>query len=60
MAMRDERMGPNGKQCALMFQMNVVYRQINQKVRLLVTLEKFAGRAPSRVAGANRTGGKGR
>jgi hypothetical protein len=47
--MRDECMAPNRKQRALMLQMNVVDRQIDQKVRLLLRLENFAadrGRAP--------------
>jgi hypothetical protein len=39
--MRDECMAPNGKQRASMLQMNVVDRRIDQKVRSLLTLEKF-------------------
>jgi hypothetical protein len=42
MTMRDECMAPNRKQRASMLQMNVVDRQIDQKVRSLLTLEKFA------------------
>jgi hypothetical protein len=57
--MRDEGMAPNRKQCALMLQMNVVDRQIDQKVRLLVTLEKFAadrGSASERDGRSKRDG----
>jgi hypothetical protein len=39
--MRDECIAPN-KKSALMFQMNAVDRRIDQKVRLLLTLEKWA------------------
>jgi hypothetical protein len=42
MTMRDECMAPNRNHRALMLQMNVVDRQIDQKVRLLLRLEKFA------------------
>jgi hypothetical protein len=42
MTMRDECMAPNRKQRALMLQMNVVDRQIDQNVRSLLTLQKFA------------------
>jgi hypothetical protein len=57
--MRDECMAPNGKQRALMFQMNVVDRQIDQKVRLLLRLEKFVverDRAPERDYGSKQDG----
>jgi hypothetical protein len=39
--MRAECMAPNKKQRALMLQMNAVDRRIDQKVRLLLTLQKF-------------------
>jgi hypothetical protein len=58
MTMRDECMAPNRKQRASILQMNVVDRQIDQKVRLL-RLEKFAAdrnRATERMAGANGAG----
>jgi hypothetical protein len=57
--MRDECMAPNRKQRALMLQMNVVNRQIDQEVRLLLALEKFKAdmEPPSRRARANRTVG---
>jgi hypothetical protein len=42
MTMRDECMALNRMQRALMLQMNVVDRRIDQKVRLLLRLEKFA------------------
>jgi hypothetical protein len=52
-------MAPNGRQRALMLQMNAVDRRIDQEVRLLLRLEKF-GRTgtlpPSRIVGANGTG----
>jgi hypothetical protein len=59
MTMRDERMAPNRKQRVWILQMNVVDRRIDQKVRLLLTLEKFKAdmEPPSRRAGANRTVG---
>jgi hypothetical protein len=38
----NECMAPNRKQRALILQMNVVDRQTDQKVRSLLTLEKFA------------------
>jgi hypothetical protein len=61
MTMRNECMAPNGRQRALMLQMNAVDRRIDQKVRLLLRLEKF-GRTgtlpPSRILGANGTAGE--
>jgi hypothetical protein len=48
MTLRDECMAPNRRQRALMLQMNVVERPIDQRVQSLLTLEKFgmdSGRA---------------
>jgi hypothetical protein len=39
--MRDERLAPNHKQRDLMAQMNMIDRRIDQKIRLLLTLQKF-------------------
>jgi hypothetical protein len=57
--MHHECMAPNGKYRALMLQMNAVARQIDQKVRSLLTLQKFAAnrdRAPE-PEGRDKRGG---
>jgi hypothetical protein len=51
-------MAPNRKQRALMLQMNAVDRWIDQRIRLLLRLEKFTAdrsRATEPDGGANRT-----
>jgi hypothetical protein len=56
MTMRDERLAPKRKRRASILQMNVVDRQTDQKVRSLLTLEKFG----SDRDGATKPDGRGK